>query len=655
MPDIEQELILTDNFTKTFDSFIEKLDKTINKLESFKSVSKSQNDNMDDMLKNLEKFNRAADRLNSGGFGKLISSITTLGGAYLGISKLGEVLKSSYLTLDDSVRLANKFGSYDQVKNNSKEYYENNNNVIESNYSQLEKSITDKMTMVRYNLGSQYGMSMNESSATLSALSKITSNSERISQLLDMSARLTAIKPGTTVAENAQSLSSMILSRDASSLTSEFGLDARGIKTSRINWELQNGRFDAALEEIDKLAQKAGATEQALNRMTDTPLYKLNILKETLNNGLILGAQSFIKALDPLLSKLTEIVRTRSFIESVSNAFFSIGKAVNLVVSNLDKITTVLMALIGAWGALTVAINLANIAQMIFALSNPIGLVIVSVVALGSAFTVILYKINEARTGMSGFGSALITAVQLGITGINYFIAVINNLLMFINNFKILFSGIGEFLANIFINPIASIISLFQTLFNVILNAALGVMKILEFVTVGYSKGLTEIVDKIGKSVNSSFEYNINAVGGLNSVGNNQANKEDYLNYLNYNPSFEIENLLKGFNFKDEDKTNDLLEGILGNVIRGSDNLESINYKWDPDAWIDGFKEFVGAEMERNSVIRLNNQISTPTINIAVNNNGNVDKDIDYSQLASVLSDILMSQIQGSSNAAYNI
>lgn len=655
MPDIEQELILTDNFTKTFDSFIEKLDKTINKLESFKSVSKTQNDNMDDMLKNLEKFNQAADRLNSGGFGKLISSIATLGGAYLGISKLSEVLKSSYLTLDDSVRLANKFGSYDQIKNKSNEYYEKNNSTVESNYSQLEKSITDKMTMVRYNLGSQYGMSMNESSATLSALSKITSNSERISQLLDMSARLTAIKPGTTVAENVQSLSSMILSRDASSLTSEFGLDARGIKTSRINWELQNGRFDAALEEIDKLAQKAGATEQALNRMTDTPLYKLNILKETLNNGLILGAQSFIKALDPLLSKLTEIVRTRSFIESVSDAFFSIGKAVNLVVSNLDKITTVLMALIGAWGALTVAINLANIAQMIFALSNPIGLVIVSVVALGSAFTVILYKINEARTGMSGFGSALITAVQLGITGINYFIAVINNLLMFINNFKILFSGIGEFLANIFINPVASIISLFQTLFNVILNTALGVMKILEFVTVGYSKGLTEIVDKIGKSVNSSFEYNINAVGGLNSIGNNQANKEDYLNYLNYNPSFEIENLLKGFNFKDEDKTNDLLEGILGNVIRGSDNLESINYKWDPDAWIDGFKEFVGAEMERNSVIRLNNQISTPTINIAVNNNGNVDKNIDYNQLASVLSDILMSQIQGSSNAAYDI
>lgn len=237
---IRQELILVDQFSKTIEDFIKKTDKINEQQKDLSKKTNDSTDSFDKMVKGLDKFNRSAEQAVFGGVGKLLKTVLALGGAYVGISKLSETIKSGFAETDDNVRLANRFqapGSERDIAN------------------------------WKYSMAAKYGMTLQESGNMMSALGDVSLSGKRLEQLVNIAAKIAATRPGSSVQGVANDLAGALVSRDAYGFASQYGLSQRGVKTNRINWDLENGNFGEALSEIEMLATKAGGTEQALNRI----------------------------------------------------------------------------------------------------------------------------------------------------------------------------------------------------------------------------------------------------------------------------------------------------------------------------------------------------------------------------------------------------
>lgn len=642
---IRQELILVDQFSKTIEDFIKKTDKINDQQKELSKKTNDSTDSFDKMVKGLDKFNRSAEQAVFGGVGKLLKTVLALGGAYVGISKLSETIKSGFAETDDNVRLANRFqapGSERDIAN------------------------------WKYSMAAKYGMTLQESGNMMSALGDVSLSGKRLEQLVNIAAKIAATRPGSSVQGVANDLAGALVSRDAYGFASQYGLSQRGVKTNRINWDLENGNFGEALSEIEMLATKAGATEQALNRMLDSPGFKIQKLGALIQNSLTRGANEFVIAMEPAINKLLEFVQNGKLIDMMVGFFNKLSQAVMFIANNFETISRVIIYATGLLIAFKIALGLITVAQWAFniaAMSNPYLWIAITVVAaltaIAAGIMYITFKQNEASNSMGVWYNAVLTLAQVFIFLYNTVVTVINSIIANINNVVKAFQTVGNFIYNFFYDPILAVYNLTRDLFNMIMGGVIGTATLFNTILGGSLDGLMEKLEGFKGMVNDSYDSGENAWNNIkNKIGLPSSPKspydtsEDaipYIKGINYNKADDFADALLKYKklFENDNELNTLREISL-NTLRGADLLTSINYKWDPDAWMDAFKEYTHDDMERQSVLNVNNNIPSPNVNVTIYNN-NADEKLIGDQIEKTVTGMVQQGMATAGNMSYTI
>lgn len=722
MAEIKQELILVDQFSKVFDRFIEMLEDSAHKQDDLGKKLIDNNKHLDDMRDNLNKFGDTAFKAAESGVTKLMNRVIGLGAAYLGFNKIRQTVTEAMDNEKLSYHLAEEFGHPGQQR----QYYD-----------------------ASMAFGNKYGEKTGDIAGSLEMMSRITQSASRVEQLMDMAARLTVKNSGTTVAGNAQMLSNMLLSRNVSGLSS-MGIDQADINKKRLNFNLEMGNLDYVVNALDELMNKAGMTEEAFNRISDSPAMKLKMMGNTWSNYLNRAMLSFLDGIKPAIDYLQKFTHSEQFMNvmaAMSKFFRLAGEAAgallqrllpllpviseglvrgfqilinigSFIVQNWEILVDVAKKLFIAFVAVKGAVILLNIAMTVFKgiqiisaaaatahatvmgiyatatgiasaaqwgfnaaiAACPISWIVVAVIALILALGVLVTALNKMTTGMSWVGAAMTTVVQGGIYLFNILANTINSVINTLNTLWKALGAIGNLLYGVFTNPIGAIANALIDLYIIVSDWFINMIKPVDM----FSDAIGNVVVRIGEMINAlgpvakglGIDGNvlINAGNGIKEKGvtgsieearNEGVQKLRNLNkrMTGYEPKYDItEDKFKtidmidvskaqqiveewgkkfeefknavagigdveGVNFAAElDKLKPQLDKILGEIMTGNDTLSNINYSLDPDAWLDGFKEFAVDEQEYKHVTRLNNTVQSPVVNLGIKGTGDVTK-----------------------------
>lgn len=632
MAEIKQELTLEDGFSRVMDDFIKRLEDIEKNQTRLIDTYENSNKHLEDMNKGFEHLNRNATNLVNNGLDRLLRKVTVITAAYMGFNKIKQSVTSAIYQEDMSIRFSNQFG---------------NNNMMD--YSRQ--------------LANEYGMSNNESFGVMANIGKWTTRQSDIDKVYELGARLASINPGASVSQTVNQLSSAIQNRSASGLIDATGLQATAGERYDIQRYLNFGQFENAYRMLDQMANKAGATRQALENMLDSPVIRLTRLSNTMQNIFDKIGSAIWSGLEPALRMFDEFTRTEEFermVKVISGLFYGLGRVVgwvaDFVIQNKDKIIGALKYLAIGFGILTatmVALKIATIAATaaqwaynIAAMANPVGLItaaIVGLIAVLIAVTSYLMKFVDETS--SGFARVIGVIFAFGSILYDVVVGNINNILNFINLFLNVLKSVGNFLYNVFAHPIlavkvlivdlmASFIEFFANILSTIGTIATfgkDIPVIGKFFGTGGEAAL-DIAEKIsekGKGIQSKVVEDAEGKGYRRLFNTSEAPQLGLINPQNaYEKGVDIaqiiESLLKG--------EYDILEKINTNTGNAAKSLNNLENQFDPDSWMDNFSSYAVGNAERmlvtNNTIRAGN-----TANIVNNITNNYTAEVSLDEI----------------------
>lgn len=600
---IEQELTLVDKFSSVFDKYIERLEKLNKKEEEFEKLGKSNNKEGKDFSEILEKLNNSSNNLATNGLERLTRRLLMVGGAYLSFNKLKISIMDAAGELDNAVRFGNQFKSMEM------------GNAV--------------MSMNRQ-LAVRYGEDTKDFTNATSTMTKFTTRTQDIDRMYRLAEKLAAINTGMSVSQAASSLASGINSRSGTGIAETFGLDMAETKKQQLSWLLERGRFDEAIGELEKLTEAAGGTGEAVARMLDTPLRKIKSIGTIFQQFFTQIGGQLLDGLQPAIDKLLAFLESDTFATFQANILVIanilgtvLGTAIEFLINNLNKIALVVGVVLAGFllfktiSVLITGAKLAMAAFNVVCAANPIGLVVIAIVALVAGLTILMSKLDNSATKFSAFIGVL---AGLGAYIFNIGVNIYNTVIGIINGIISLGSGMIDFIKKLFTGDL---IGAFESLFKGIANAFENIWWTIIKNVAGSIKWVAGFFEdsKIGKFFKERAEAaEVIADDRLADIGTlKAADHKDVVESYEKGRDWanDIEAMLK----KGAD-----LESIMKEIEKytgGSEKeLRSINNSLDPDAWLDNFSKFVISDMEQKNNINMNIQNPVPVMNITNNFNG---------------------------------
>ncbi|WP_407647660.1 hypothetical protein [Clostridium brassicae] len=449
------------------------------------STAQNSATNSQNQLNNA--FNRGSNESNV-----LIGKVKGLVGAYLGFQA---VKKGIDLTIGGAARLEQQLIVISGMLGNK--------DVGRAFFEELNK----------YANISVYGLK--EFNAITRSFIQFTKNTDSLMKLNKTAEKLAFLDP-TQGLEGAGFALKEAMSGDFMSLRSRFGfgkVDAEILKASK--------SMDEFINKFNKLLAKKGATDKALQEFNQSAVAQMNNFKSNVETAFSQAANSGLEIVKPLLAKINQGFKNGSF-----NTFFGgIGAGLSLIVgltmnvidgfqwignvvesnwsiispiiwgiigslivynatmgiawlTTIKDVTAKIMHTIASWSqtAAVIALTLAQEGLNAALAICPITWIIIAIIILIALFYAAVAAVNHfAGTSVSATG-LICGAFMAGLAFIgNLFVALGNLILDIVALAYNTFANFAEFLANVFVDPIGSIVRLFAGMADTVLEILQGI------------------------------------------------------------------------------------------------------------------------------------------------------------------------------------
>ncbi|MFS0870666.1 hypothetical protein [Paenibacillus xylanilyticus] len=326
-------------------------------------------------------------------------------------------------------------------------------------------------------------------------------NTDQVDQLRDMTKRLSMLSPDGKSVSDASSALVAAMNGNNGELSKSFNIPAEVLNGAGLQKNIEASDLDGFIQKLDVILQKQGYTQQAFDTMLDSPLQKWNALVNQFNGVLGQIGQAALVALSPLLDRLNEAFANGEFtviIGWISNAFTIAANALTMLVNGILFLAGVIQQ------------NWDIIQPILMALAIVVlALVIAQVYSLVAAWLLLNWPILLAIAAIA----AIIGILNLmGISGTQILGAIIGTFMMLAERVRVvvatiwnLFAILGDFLINLFNDPVYAIQKLFYDLGMFVLGIFYNVM-------LGIEDFLNKAVSAIGSVasfINDTFGTNL--------------------------------------------------------------------------------------------------------------------------------------------------
>lgn len=630
MAEIRQELQLEDKFTRVLEEYIKRMEKVEEITQKLYENQEEANDTADKLDRQFNRLNSTAERLANNGLSKVIRRLAQIGTAYLGFNALRKSVVEAMQDFDLDIRMTNRHGE--------------GQNIVEYGRG----------------LAQRYGGRSQDYNQITSKMSTFA-NGQNIERMYQLASKLASINPNMTVTQAASSLTSNLNSRSGSGIIQAFGLENSYRNNTLLNRYLQFGHMEKALDMIEELGRKAGATEESVARMLDSPTMKLERFSSMLNELRLTLGYELLQAFNPVMDALIRIFNSETvkrWISYLIGAFQWLGQVVgdmlNKIADGMEEFESKMKGLIdklgvlfgflitykilvlavgGAYKALKFAIDLATAAQTLLngaMFANPIGAIVGAIMLAIGALTALNKYMNQDLTWFQAF---IKTLIDIGIAIANVFIMMANSIGPVVTGILNILASLGDMLLNLSNLPLG-FANVFVTAFFEILKVANNVggllgkifgwigEKLEDFGADGFGKKMQEfgtaLSDRMGSERGMITEKEQQWADYLKSQGFNPSGKLEWQEIATLDSAEIFNKLLELFKGNEEQarRAANTLQGILTET-------HNIAGAVDPHAWMDQFGEFAVEDAERRAVVQANQQIDAPlTFTIMGNTEG---------------------------------
>lgn len=576
---------------------------------------------------------------------------------------------------------------------------------------QFFKGLTNHANQSAYSLEEFTGISME--------FMKVTKDTDKLMNLNKSAEKLSLVDP-TQGLEGSASAIKEALAGDYGALMDNFQFDA----ADQEFLESSSG-IDDFINKFDEILNRKGATEQALEEVNNSAIAQLDNLKSNIQTSFAEAGYGALQILKPILSTINEWFQQGRFqpvFDSISNGLIiisTIAKGVadifcwigEIVLNNWSFIGPLIWGIVASLIAYDIAMGIAwfatiktTIAKGIHAIASgietaaivaliiaqdglnaalaacPITWIIIAIIMLIAVFYAVVGAVNH-------FAGASLSATGLIAGAFMTVLAFIGNLFVGVINFVIqmgvvLWNNIAtfaEFFANIFDDPIGSIVRLFGGMADSILGILEGIASAIDAVfgsnladaVNGWRGGLKGLVDDLvgeakikidRKDANAlkldRFEYG-EAFDIGDKFGRNIEDKFDIGNLFDsmgkvpYGPPEPPTNIMDNLN----NNKGGNLEGVgglgssgnlgdLGKSITGAnDHLKNIDDKMDvSNEHVEMLRDLAEQESIQNFVTL------TPTVQVTT---GDIKEEADINTIISRIETYMENELVNSAEGVY--
>lgn len=430
------------------------------------------------------------------------------------------------------------------------------------------------------------------------------------------------------------------MSGDTKDLAERFQIDGAAIKAANLEGYAKTGNADKFIEGFNKVLKDSNMGEDADIKLGESPLKRLDNLKNNLSNNLANAGQSAFAALEPIIKNLENAFKSgkfQPFFDAISSGLTAIATVASTVVSFLLENWGMVQNALIAVGIVLAALAAAWLIEWVMA-TMPLLLIIAAVFLL-------ITILNQF-----GVSTSEIVAFVGGLFGV--LVAFLYNKFAFFWNFLVAFA---EFFANVLNDPAYALQKLF---YDVVTN----VLGYLSTMMEGIISGINWLTDKINKVSGTSFKpiSTEDASQWLNvSKPETKANMKDFSQYrLDQKGYGEAFNMGESFAGKMMDKIKmPELSDEYKNFSKPSafaskqENIDKINEVGKINETVDISSEDLKVMRDIAEVQSIQNFVTlTPTVQVTT---GDIHQPTDVNEVIRRIEQSLEGQISNSAQGVY--
>ncbi|MDR0905758.1 MAG: hypothetical protein LBN00_06250 [Oscillospiraceae bacterium] len=450
----------SENVAAELDDVTEAADEAAESLDDMGDAAEGAGDD-------VEKSGKQAEKAADGGMDKLLGKLGKLAAAYVSVRAVAGMLTDGLKNQTYELNFQARFG--DEAGSSLMRYVEDTSNNL--------------------------GRSLNDIAAATNDFTKITTNTENIDKLTNLADRFARFSDKNDFSAVASGLTAGLRSGSLGQISSQTGISTGILAESGVQKALDTGNVAAFTAALEAAAEAAGMTQDAMDKLTSGGAAQWERFTNNIHNGVQLAGRAFINGFGSAFEKMNEWFNSdkgQKFFAALEGAMNVAGQAAAVLVDGLiwvgnfiaDNLTTIVMAASIAL-AIFAGYMLISAASSLIA-AWPVLLIVAAVVAL----TLALNAAGVTCADVFGFIG--------GLAGGLY--AFVYNLIADIWNFIATFA---EFFANVFNDPIGSIIRLFAGLADSVLGVIQTIASALDLVfgsnmagaVQGWRDGISEWVD----------------------------------------------------------------------------------------------------------------------------------------------------------------
>ncbi|MEM5816897.1 MAG: hypothetical protein AAGU16_03400 [Desulfitobacterium hafniense] len=404
-----------------------------------------------------------------------------------------------------------------------------------------------------------WGEDVNTSLSGAMSFMSTTMDPDKLAQLNALAARLSKLNPAEGLEGAALSMKEL-MSGDYTSIAEGFNISGTMLQGSAAYQAGLQGDVDGFIKGMDELLNQQNMTEEAFEKMLDRPAAKWERVVSNFKFNMANAGESSVVALTPLfdlINQMFEDGQMQAFFNGLSNGIFVVSKLVSNLSSmaiglaigiqqNWSMIIPLLWMIIGALiiynskslismanTVKDIALKIAHAAASSAETLAIIGLIIAQnglnaalaacpITWIIGAIFILIGIFYLAVAAVNHFAGTSISATGLIAGAFMWLVAFIGNILVAIANFMLntvdtvlnIIPILAEFIANVFNDPVGSIVRLFSGMADTILSILVTVASAIDAifgsnlvdVVGGWRDGLKGVVDDLVGEPTYKFE-----------------------------------------------------------------------------------------------------------------------------------------------------
>lgn len=485
----------------------------------------------------------------------------------------------------------------------------------------------------------EYGRAINDVAEATTAFTRLTTNPQNLAALNELSDRFAWFTEGNDFGAVSNAINQALRTGNVRSLSTQTGISTNLLEQYGVTDAAKAGDVDAFVSGLYAAADAAGITQEAYDALMDTAEARWGRFTTNLQNALQSASRNFLNALAPALDKLNKWVdseQATNFFNALGLIFEVVGAAAGFLVDGLlflanfiaDNLTTVLIVAGVAAGIFAVQMIIAAVASL--AAAWPI-LLIVAAVAL------LIVGLNAL-----GFTAADVFEFIGGVFGGT--IAVIWNLIVDLWN---LIAAFVEFFANVWNDPLGSVVRLFVSIFDVILGIIQTVAEAIDYIFgTELAAGVSGFRNTVNNWVTENFgeaQYQVARLERMDLADSVDSWREAGRDFGEQIDNIDLAESLGG-----------LSDGVFGDLSGGIDSIGRVdevgNIRGDINLADEDLRILVD-RAEESRVIEVNVNTVAPQLSVEVNNTA--DNSMDENQIGNMLMHVITEQVAMHTNNTY--